>query len=160
MKNIIKYAILYALLVITPSIITCPHDESSIVTISTVDHHKNFLNNNQGPCVVFYHMVNCMYCEKMKPMFTKLANLFGHITFYMVNGPDLQAEQDVKEIMGQNIEGYPTIITLNHGQVVGKQDGAASQNVIIQMLSNVDPATTRMKNAAQSRLKLRKNLQG
>jgi thioredoxin-like negative regulator of GroEL len=135
MNKIIQCLILYALIVITPTIMACPHDPSSIVEITSIEHHQNFLNNHQGPCVVLYHMTNCIYCEKIKPIFQKMPGMFDHVTFYMVNGPEINAEQDVR------IDGYPTMLFLNHGQIVDTQIGAAPENVIIQKLNDLDSAT-------------------
>jgi thiol-disulfide isomerase/thioredoxin len=141
MKKLTNLAILYALIVITGPILTCPHDKNiddtdSVITINTTDHHHNFLAKNQGASAVLYHMDNCYYCKKTKPMFTDLAcdDRFDDIAFYSVNGPQVQAEKDIKSITNQEIDGYPTILFFNQGQVVDSQVGAAPQDVIIQKL--------------------------
>jgi thioredoxin-like negative regulator of GroEL len=149
MKNIIKYAIFYTLAATTVSILTCPHDSSSIVEISTTEHHKNLLNNHQGPSAVLYHMDHCKYCTAIEPIFESLSNQdqFDHVTFYTVNGPQVNAEQDVA------IDGYPTIRFFNHGQVVDEQVGAAPQDVIIQKLNSLDPTKPQTKKKSPNRSK-------
>lgn len=135
---------LYALIVITRPIVTCPHDKNidntdSVITINTTDHHQNFLAKNQGASAVLYHMDNCYYCKKTKPMFTDLAcdDRFDDIAFYSVNGPEVQAEKDIKIMTNQEIDGYPTILFFNQGQVVDSQIGAAPQDVIIRKLKGI-----------------------
>lgn len=138
MKKLMQYAILYTLFVTTITK-ACPFDQPAIIEITTQDHHQNFLQNNQGPSAVLYHMDNCHYCKQTKPQFEQLAqsNQFNHVTFYTAHGPNLQAEQDVQKHTDQEIEGYPTMLFFNQGRVVDSQIGATEQDVIIQKLQNL-----------------------
>lgn len=149
MKNIIKYAIFYTLAATTVSILTCPHDSSSIVEISTTEHHQNLLNNHQGPSAVLYHMDNCKYCTATKSIFEKLSNQnkFNHVTFYTINEPQVNAEKKIA------IHGYPTIHFFNHGQIVDEQIGAAPQDVIIQKLKSLDSTKPQTKKISRNRSK-------
>ena len=163
MKKLIQYSILYALIVITQPISTCPHDgniddPNTVIAITTPDHHQNFLTNNLGPSAVLYHMNGCHYCKETKPIFTDLAgdDRFDHITFYSANGPEINAENDVANLTDQKIDGYPTIFFFNQGEVVDSQVGAADQNVIIQKLNNTDPATTKAKKTTMAQTKKNK----
>ena len=139
MKNIIKRTILYLLLVTTASIITCPHDSSSVIEITTSDQLQDLLSKNQGPCAILLYMQNCSYCEKLKPIFENLAcnDQFTPITFYVINGPQTQAPKIIKKTINQTIEGYPTMFFFNQGKLVTTQVGGASQNNLIKKLNQL-----------------------
>ncbi len=163
MKNLIKYTTLHALLVITSTIITCPHNKNldtiePIVEIKTSDHHQTFLTHNQGPSVVFYHIDGCHYCNKTQPVFENLArnDQFDHITFYSANGPKIKAKNDIESLTNQTINGYPTILFFNKGEIVDSQVGATDQNVIIQKLNDLDTSLIKT-NISKKSLSLQKS---
>ena len=147
MKNITLRCIFYLLIVTTQSIISCPHDVTLSMTITDRTQHQSFLKNNEGPCVVLYHMDHCNYCTKMMPVFEKLSKrkAFEHIVFMLVNGPELEAQDDVSTIIHKNIDGYPTMLFFNHGKVVDEIIGAAPEHLIIKKLDALDAATAKSK---------------
>lgn len=132
----------HLLIVITLPILACPHTGSSIIEITTPEHHRKLLQDNMGPCAILYYLQDCTYCKEIYPVFEKLARHknYDHITFYKINGPQLQAESDAQIIAGP-WQGYPSILFFNHGKLINQQIGSAPQNVIIQKLDSLDDNT-------------------
>jgi hypothetical protein len=89
----------------------------------------------------------------MQPAFQDLAqdNAFRHITFYTVNGPTFKASTHVKNILNEEIVGYPTILFINQGQLIAKQVGGAQKDTIIQKL-NCLSSQTDQKNKVNTRI--------
>ena len=124
MKNILKGSILY-LIFATSTIFAHYHDNEFVVTINTEDDLRNLLTSNQGPSAISFHMGRCGWCIQMQPIFQDLAenDQFGHITFYRADGPALKASTHIKDVLNEQITGYPTIFFMNQGKLVDKQIG-------------------------------------
>jgi len=136
MKRILQFSILYffgASNIAMP----CPDKEDSIVTIETQENLENLLQNSLGPSIIMLYMNGCGWCSKMHPIFKIVADQFEQITFYLANGPMLQASNHIEKYLNHEIQGYPTILFMKDGKVVDKQIGGTTQNVIIQKLKNL-----------------------
>jgi len=118
--------------VIAPLVQPKPAPEAPISKFITViedqDALKDLLTKSQDPSVIFFNMTGCGWCNKMKPVFNAAADnrVYENIKFYMANGPQLNAQNILKETIDQSVTGYPLFIFMNDGKCVDQQVGGAN----------------------------------
>lgn len=112
---------------------------ASIIQISQENDLRRLLQENKKPSVVFFYMNGCGWCKKMEPVFAQVSQnpKFKNLEFIMVNGRDAQAPMVVKQMLEQQIQGYPFIIFMNEGKFIDKQVGFAQQEQFEQKLSQI-----------------------
>lgn len=70
---------------------------------------EHFLKNNN--CIIRFHMYGCMWCNKMKPEWDKLADcLSKKNSQFIVLDVDSDAVSNMSNPMKSSINGYPTIV--------------------------------------------------
>jgi thiol-disulfide isomerase/thioredoxin len=114
-------------------------DEKALIEIATSDELRNILQNSEKPSVIFLYMDNCGWCKKVHPIVEQMVKnpLFSMIDFYAVDGKAAQAAPIVKEIVDQNITGFPSFIFMNKGKYIDKQVGFLELAAFEAKLQNV-----------------------
>ncbi len=135
MKFIIKLSILYGIFM-TAQMIPCPDIASPITCIEKQKDLELLLTQSQGPIFVYFYMNRCGWCEAMKPIINKLSTMheFDDISFYNVNGQELQAAPIIQTSLQMSVRGYPFMIMMNQGKLVEHQIGGVDENILIEKL--------------------------
>lgn len=134
-NSIYRIVTIIILITIMHTTLPCPHiDCQPIVTITSNQQHQDLLHHMQGPVAIYYFMNNCTYCESITILFNQLSidDQFDDITFYSVNGPEINAQQDLQAIY--NLQGYPTVLFFNKGNLIDVQLGQTDRTTINKKL--------------------------
>ena len=135
MKFIIKLSILYGIFMAS-TIMTCPDTPVSITCIEEQKDLELLLTQSQGPIFVYFYMNRCGWCEKMKPIIKNLSTMaeFDEISFYNVNGQELQAAPIIQKSLQLPVRGYPFMIMMNQGKLIEQQIGGVNEDILTEKL--------------------------
>ncbi len=110
-----------------------------MIEVTSPEILHDILTNKKEQAILFFHMDGCGWCKKMEPVYQEIAQnpTFANIQFYSVNGKDCNAQVIVKELIDQQINGYPTLIFMNESGYLGQQVGFADQAKFEQKIRTV-----------------------
>lgn len=116
-------------LIVDKDEIQTPQEKNVALVITSQDELQSALQNNKKPAVFFFHMNNCSWCEKVKPIFEQIVENpdFSSIQFYNVDGRSSLATIVIQKMFNQKISGFPTFIFTNDGKYIDKQVGFLEQ---------------------------------
>jgi len=91
--------------------------------VTQEDLHAALTSNM--PTAIMLKMDPCPHCNALSPVFAAAAKnpAYQKISFYVANGPKLQATKAVKDLSGISIPGFPSIIHVHHRKIVDHQIG-------------------------------------
>jgi thioredoxin-like negative regulator of GroEL len=120
----------------TSTVMSCPDTAASTTCIEEQKDLELLLTKSQGPIFVYFYMNRCGWCEKMKPIIKKLSTMeeFNDISFYNVNGQELQAAPIIQNSLQLTVRGYPFMIMMNQGKLIEQQIGGVDEDILTEKL--------------------------
>ena len=110
-----------------------------IIEISSEGDLRKLLQENEQPCVIFLHIDDCSWCEKMAPVLQNVSKnpIFKLIQFYSVNGRESEAISLIDELFDQSISGYPSLLFINKKGFLNKKIGFLNENDFITKIKRI-----------------------
>lgn len=96
--------------------------------------NTKFLDSSQKQLILFYSP-DCGYCKQVLPTWNKFELDFNgrkNVQITKINGysyPDLAKQY--------NIEGFPTILSIKDGNIIGKYQGDRTYNSFVEFLNQL-----------------------
>lgn len=97
----------------------------SMTSLESHDDLQNLLLHNKKAYVLFCHMDDCYWCEKMAPVVEQgAANPeLQNIEFYSINSKLVNDSDLLQKIVGKEIAGYPYTVCMNQGACIHELEG-------------------------------------
>lgn len=89
---------------------------------------EDFDFQTQSKCIVMFHADWCGHCQKTKPQFRSAAKK-AKLPFMLVDCEKVLTKEHLSKY---NVSGYPTILMLMGGEVLGTYDGDRSEESLVQ----------------------------
>jgi thioredoxin 1 len=86
--------------------------------------------NDTRPVIVDFHALWCGPCKVQSPILSEIASEFGD----RVRVIKIDVDQNPGLAAKYHIQGVPTVILFNHGNLVWRQSGVASKSQLIDIL--------------------------
>ena len=127
-----------------------------VVEITTQNELQAILQDSVQPSIIFFHMNDCGWCEKMNSVYQQVVKSteFSSIQFYTANGNKLQASSLIEELYDEEITGYPFLFFINKKGFLDKQVGFINEkdfeSKIKRIFSDILFNNSKMKNQIES----------